>query len=376
MPGRRRRLWFAWLLGAALLLAACGTSGDDGGGSSAGAAANAGWTPQYVNGKLQPLPDGFPDREMSMIVSDNPTSAEAILMRHLLQAAQKISPVPIRGEIREDFEAFGSWEALDYINNAEGGKEGYVQMVFGTPGGLVDLHSAPVTDELGLGKDDLGEIITLENRPYLIVQCADVAWEPTWESLMTQIKNNPGKVRVMGGAPGTNTDLVFAYYIDQLGVGNLYDKADVNLINVGGIAERVTAVAACEGDVTVSTIEAAQPHIQSGRLDVILVTGAEKLKGYENVPLSTEVGITEDPAQSTKQVVVPASVDATHIRWLYELYAKAAADPEYVKARGDIPGVHIGIQDPAGSQQVNDLAFDKFGVLTEKLGINISQLGK
>jgi hypothetical protein len=65
------------------------------------------WEPEFKDGVLQPLPDGFPSEDLTLIVADDATSAEGILMQNLVETAAQYSPVGIRAEAREDFEAFG-----------------------------------------------------------------------------------------------------------------------------------------------------------------------------------------------------------------------------------------------------------------------------
>jgi tripartite-type tricarboxylate transporter receptor subunit TctC len=336
------------------------------------AALAAEWQPEFVDGVLQPLPDGFPNQDITLMVADDATSAEGILMQNLVEAAAKHSPVGIRAEAREDFEAFGSWEALRYITDTEGGSAGYLNLVFGTPGGLVDLHAAPVTKDIGVGLDDLTEVITLEDRRYAVIQCAEVDWEPSWDALVAQIKERPGEIRYMGGGPGAGTDMTFAFYIHTLGIGNLYDKASVNHINVGNTSARALAVAACEGDVTTTTMDLAATHSQAGKVDVILVGGDERVEEFPDVPTAAEVGVPDDPMSSTKQIVVPTGVDPTHVAWLYALWSAVANDPDYQASRRQMQvGTVINILDPEASAALNDASDAKMDDLTRTLGINV-----
>jgi len=332
--------WRVAVVLIALILSACGTQG---GGESDEPATSDGETAACNvetdgDGVLQPLADGFPEREMTIIVADNPTAADAILAQTLAESASKYSPVAIEVEAREDFEAFGSWEAMQFIMDTEGGNEGYLQHVFSAPGVVLDLHGAPIIDELGLSLDDIDEIIALETRPYYVVQSKDVPWEPTWEAFADYARENPGTIRYMGGGPGTNTDLNLAWYLRELDLGDLYDPDYYVHVNVGGIAERVLAVAAGEGDITVSTVDAAQPHFDSGQLELIFITGTQEVPEFPDVPNATDLGIENVPLPgSTKEIVVPSTVDDCHVQWLYELYRTAAEDPEYVETRTAIP---------------------------------------
>lgn len=381
MHDRGRPIAFLAIL-AAMALIGCTTNpgttaGPTGSPTAAGtgtpaspAATQAGpWVPEYVDGVLQPLPDGFPDQEITLMVPDD-SLAEHVLMTDLQAAAREMSPVPIVVETRTDFEAFGTWDALKQFAGTKQADDGYLNIVFSI-GSIADLHTAPVTSELGLTLDNVGEVVQLETRPYVVVQCAEVEWEPTWQALMDQIKSKPGTVRFMGGGPGTGTDMVFAHYINILGVGNLYDKASINHINVGGVADRTTATAACEGDLTVSTLDAAPPHIEGGRLDVILVSGTERLPQYPDAPSRSELGIEQDASSSTKQLVVSGVVPDLHVAWLYELWSKAGASEDYQEARLGTPGTIIQMFDPAKTEETNAAVYALLDKLTRDLGIHI-----
>jgi tripartite-type tricarboxylate transporter receptor subunit TctC len=352
-------------LALALLAAGYGVSGM-------GTATAQDWKPEFVDGKLQPLPDGFPSEDITLIVADSPTSAEGILMQNLVEVAGKYSPVGVRAEAREDFEAFGSWEALRYATDTEGGSEGYLNIVFGTPGGIVDLHAAPVTKDIGVGLDDLVEIITLEDRPYAVIQCSTVDWEPTWDALTAHIKENPGKLRYMGGGPGAGTDMAFAYYIHSLGIGNLYDKASVNHIDVGNTSDRALATAACEGDVTTTTMDLAITHTQSGKVKVLLIGGDKRVDQFADVPTATEAGIPDDPMSSTKQIIVPKTVDPLRVKWLEAFWTAVANDADYQAKRTSVQvGTDIAILDAAASAALNDASNAKMDELTRTLGIKV-----
>ncbi len=337
-----------------------------------GAASAQDWKPEFVDGKLQPLADGFPSEDITLIVADSASSAEGILMQNLVEIAGKYSPVDIKAEAREDFEAFGSWETLKYAADTEGGTDGYINIIFGTPGGLVDLHAAPVKKDVGVGLDDLSEIITLEDRPYAVIQCSTVSWEPTWQALIDHIKANPGKLRYMGGGPGAGTDMTFAYYIHTLGIGNLYDKASVDHIDVGNTSDRALATAACEGDVTTTTMDLALTHTQSGKVKVLLVGQDKRIEQFPDVPTAAEVGIPDDPMSSTKQIIVPKAVSPEHVQWLYALWNAVASDKDYQAKRLQVQvGTEIDIRDPAASAALNDASDKKMDELIKTLGISV-----
>jgi tripartite-type tricarboxylate transporter receptor subunit TctC len=351
-------------IGLALMLA--GATGI----LAAGAALAQDWKPEFKDGKLQPLPDGFPSEDITLIVPDSPSSAEGILMQNLIEAVGRYAPVNVKGEAREDFEAFGSWEALKYLKDTEGGPEGYLNLIFGTPGSLVDLHTAPVTKDIGISLDDLKEVITLEDRRYVVIACATAPFD-SWDGLLEYMKANPGKLRYMGGGAGAGTDMTFAYYIHQLGLGSLYDKAYINHIDVGNTSDRALATAACEGDITTTTMDLAMTHTQSGKVKVILVGGDQPVAQFAGVPTAAEKGIKEDPMSSTKMIAVIKGVDPQRVQWLYALWNAVANDADYQAIRTKVQvGTIVKILDPAASDALNKASDAKMVELTKLLGIN------
>jgi tripartite-type tricarboxylate transporter receptor subunit TctC len=233
-------------------------------------------------------------------------------------------------------------------------------------------HAATVQKDIGVSLDSLAEVITLESRPYALIQCASAPWEPTWQALLDQIKANPGKVRYMGGGPGAGTDVAFAYYLHKLGIGSLYDKSVIDYVDVGNPSSCALATAACEGDITFAPMDLAYTHSQAGKVKVLLIGQDKRIEQFPDVPTAAEVGIPDDPVSSTKQIIVPSAVDPQHVQWLYALWNAVASDPDYQAKRRQIQvGTQIKNLDPAASAALNDATDAKMDELTHLLGINV-----
>jgi hypothetical protein len=189
------------------------------GGMTADAAFAQEWKPEISGGKLQPLPDGFPAGPITVVAAGAEDSVPGLLAQRLFDFSILNSPVKIKLEFRPDFATHGSWEALKHAAEAEGGGEGYMNVIFQSPDDLITLHTGSVTRDIGVGLDDLTEVVTIEDHRFAVIQCKTAGWEPTWEALVRQIKDHPGEVRYAGGAPADRLDLRFAYYMDVAGLG-------------------------------------------------------------------------------------------------------------------------------------------------------------
>ena len=80
-------------------------------------------------GVLQPLESGFPNQPITILVVDDPGSDDSIYASQLQVQLQKRSPVRINVEHRGDFSNFGTWEALAWVIDQEGGMEGYIPLI-------------------------------------------------------------------------------------------------------------------------------------------------------------------------------------------------------------------------------------------------------
>jgi len=351
-----------------LLAATCGGLASD-------AALAQDWEPEFAGGKLQPLPDGFPAGPITVVAAGAEDSAAGVLAQRLFEFSISNSPVKINVEFRPDFATYGSWDALKHAAEAEGGGEGYVNVIFESPDDLITLHTGSVTQDIGVGLDDLTEVVTVEDHRFVVVQCKEAGWEPTWEALVRQIKDHPGEVRYAGGAPGDRLDLTFAYYMDVQGLGGLYDKAAIGHVDAGDVAARTAAVVGCDADITVADMEQLTNLQKAKEVDMILVTGNTRLRGRDNdVPTAADVGMTDDPMSRTMQVVVPASVDPLHVRWLSALWAKTTTWSYFVARRNlDEPDNLSNVLDGEASAAWNDHTDAVIGALTEKLGLGAGQ---
>lgn len=332
------------------------------------------WQPEFVYGTLQPLPDGFPEGPITLVVAGEEGGVPGLLALKLQQYSKLFTPVPVRVEYHTEFEKYGSWEALKYAAATEGGSEGYIGVIFESPDDLIDLHTKPVGAVLGIGLDDLNEVTSIEDHRYAVIQCNDAGWEPTWEALVQQIKDNPGTVRYAGGEPGDRLDLVFAEYMSSAGLGSLYDEGVIAFDNAGDIAARTQAVVGCEADVTVTDMVQLITNKLGEQAAVLLVTGKKKLAKHKNSPTAADVGMADDPMSRTMQIVVPASVDPLHVRWLNTLWTKTGKDSYFKAGRVlDHPVNLSNVLDADASAAWNDAANAKISDLAKKLGIAAEQ---
>jgi tripartite-type tricarboxylate transporter receptor subunit TctC len=342
------------------------------GGLATHAASAQEWEPEFVYGVLQPLPDGFPNGPITLVAAGDETSTAGLFAQRLSEYSTTYRPVDVKVEYRDPGK-FGNWEALKYAAGAEGGLEGYLNVIFASPDDIIGLHTTPVAAEVGIGLDDLAEVVTLESHRYAVIQCKEASWEPTWEALVEEIKKRPGEIRYAGGDPGDRVDLIFASYMQAAGLGSLYDKAAIGHTSVGDVGARTDAVAACEADVTATDMDQLVTQNKGEKVDVVVVTGARKLGKFKTTPAATDAGIADDPMSRSMQVVVPAGVDPLHVKWLNALWTKVGKDSYFKAGRVLDQVVNLAnVLDPEASAALNATADAKVGEVTRALGIDVA----
>ena len=332
------------------------------------------WEPEFNGAILLPLPDGFPSSPLTIVAAGDEKSVAGRLAHQLSNYSSlfRDKSIEVKVEYKPELETLGNWEALKYAAGAEGGDQGYFSVVFATPDDILDLHVNPDAKDIGVGLDDLSEVLSIEDHRYAVVQCKDAGWDPTWEALVQQIKDNPGTVNYAGGEPGDRLDMTFAHYMKDQEIGNLYDGASIKHANTGDVGARTAAVAACEADVTVSDLDQLITKKMGKEVDVILISGNKRVRKYKEAPSSAEAGIVDDPMSRTMQVVVPAGVDPLHVKWLGVLLGKTS-DDSYFKAGRILDQVMnlSNLLDDEESAALNDATDATIGALTQELGISI-----
>ena len=100
---------------------------------------------EFVKGVLQPLADGFPKRNITVVVADDPGSRDGLYSRALQRDLKGISPVPIMVSDEPATGAFGTFFKLNDLKSREGDKEGYYPLCVTIWGAVGDLHVEPIT---------------------------------------------------------------------------------------------------------------------------------------------------------------------------------------------------------------------------------------
>jgi tripartite-type tricarboxylate transporter receptor subunit TctC len=324
----------------------------------------AAWQPVYVDGKLQPLPDGFPNKSLTILNADEPGAPDGIYARHLQEALLKISPVDVEVLDRADFPTYGTWEALKFIDEQPGGPDGYMSVIGTVVGGAQDLLITPVADDLGVSLDSYNYVIATEYAPHVLIQSKTPKWGSTkLEDMVAYVKAHPGEVKYISPGPGSGRTISWLTYAKALG------DLKFNYVVIDGNSKQLATVGSGEGDLALLTADVTLGGFQEGKVDVIMVTGVNPApEPWPSAPIGDTV-IPGDPFGVTRALAVPEDVPDLHRQWLFEFYKAGSTDPDFVKARTAIPGLTIVTLDREQARQRAETGLRAGEPVLEELGL-------
>jgi tripartite-type tricarboxylate transporter receptor subunit TctC len=320
--------------------------------------------PALAQDAKAPLADGFPNQPIVLLVIDEPGSVDSLYASQIAAAASKISPQPIVVEHRIDFTNFGTWEGIAWIKDqGELASEGYITYVLTLPDAMIDMAAIDIESMTGMTTDDLNPVIATERVPFMLIQRSDAPWGDTLQSFVDHAKANPGTVRHITGGPGGGMDAAMRFWLSGLGL-------EVTDVIGGNPSERALAVASGEGDITASPPDVLSPHLQAGKIELIMGAGADTFPApWEAIPTSGSLGLANDPFLQTRTIATSPDVSDEHRQWLYELFSAAAQDPEFVAQRQQITALELVDLDPQESKDLSTLGLDTAVTMFKELGI-------
>ncbi|WP_245185652.1 tripartite tricarboxylate transporter substrate binding protein [Falsiroseomonas frigidaquae] len=143
----------------------------------------------------------------------------------------------------------------------------------------------------------------------------------TLQELVTQAKAQPGRFSYASGGNGASTHLA----------GELLKLvAGIDLVHVPyrGTGPATTDVVAGHVPLMFNGISAARPHVDSGRLRALAVTGPQRAAALPDVPTFAEAGLPDVTASTYWGALAPAGVPAPIVARLSEAFRVAVTHPD------------------------------------------------
>jgi tripartite-type tricarboxylate transporter receptor subunit TctC len=143
----------------------------------------------------------------------------------------------------------------------------------------------------------------------------------TLKEFVDYVKKNPGRISYGSAGQGSLTHLTMELFKQQI------DSFMVH-IPYRGIAPAFTDLMGGQTQAMFPGLAAAVPHIKSGRVRALAVTGLQRHPQYKEIPTLDESGFKGFDAQQWYGVVGPAGIPAPIVKQLNESLAVVLKSPE------------------------------------------------
>jgi tripartite-type tricarboxylate transporter receptor subunit TctC len=130
---------------------------------------------------------------------------------------------------------------------------------------------------------DITPIIQMSQGPLLVVVNPKLPVKTT-KDLIAAAKSKPGQINFASSGQGSTTHMATELFDSMAGI-------KMNHVPYKGTGPALTETLAGQTDVFFSSIATAMPHVQSGKLRAIAVTGAKRVPALADVPTVAESGV-------------------------------------------------------------------------------------
>lgn len=188
--------------------------------------------------------------------------------------------------------------------------------------GYVATHgTTPATRKVNYDAiKDFTPIGMIGATPNVLVVNADVPAK-TIDEFVKYVKANPGKVSYGSAGAGSLTHLTMELFKQETGTAMVH-------IPYRGIAPAITDMVGGQTQAMFPGLAAALPHLRTGRIRALAVTGKQRSPQIKDVPTMEEVGFKGFDAMQWYGTVGPAGMPADIVRRLNETQVAVLKSPD------------------------------------------------
>jgi tripartite-type tricarboxylate transporter receptor subunit TctC len=271
----------------------------------------------------QPLPGDYPSKPIRVVVPSPPGGPPDLIMRML---GPKMSASMGQQLVIDNRPGAGGVVGSNTV--AKSPPDGYTWLFTtashtNTPPFNKNVPFDPVRDfsHVSLVVQNFGQTVVVPaSSPAKSVQ-----------ELIALAKKNPGKLNYASAGVGTASHIPAEVMKSMAGV-------DIVAVQYKGVGEALTDVLAGRMDVFFVGTNVALPHVQSGKLRALALTGAKRWKGMPDVPTMQESGFKGYNIINWFGLWLPANASPALMNRLHAEVVKALADPE-IRQQFDVQGL-------------------------------------
>jgi tripartite-type tricarboxylate transporter receptor subunit TctC len=170
-------------------------------------------------------------------------------------------------------------------------------------------------------QEDLRAVANVLSAPQVIVVREGLPFK-TLAELIAYAKANPGKLTYASSGNGSLQHVTGAMIEQQAGV-------ELTHVPYKGTGPALQDLLGAQVDITFGTPPPYMPHIATGKLRALAVTGKARLPSLPNVPTAAEAGLPKLDASSWFGVYAPAKTPQAVVDKLSSEIAKLMATPQF-----------------------------------------------
>ena len=234
----------------------------------------------------------YPSKTVTMVV---PTAAGGTTDLSARMLAQALGPVLGQTVVVDNKGGGNGNIAASIVKRAEA--DGYTLLMQYSGYHVISPH---ITKQKQWDQGDFQPVANVISAPQIIVVRADLPVK-TLPELIAYAKANPGKLNYASSGNGSLQHVTGAM-LEQQGA--------IKMVHVPykGTGPALQDLLGGQVDLTFGTAPPFMPHIASGKLRVLAVTGKQRLPSLPDVPTTAEAGYPQVDATSWFAVFAPAAV--------------------------------------------------------------------
>ena len=234
----------------------------------------------------------YPSKTVTMVV---PTAAGGTTDLSARMLAQALGPVLGQSVVVDNKGGGNGNIAASIVKRAEA--DGHTLFMQYSGYHVISPH---ITKQKQWEQADFQPVANVISAPQIIVVRADLPVK-TLPELIAYAKANPGKLNYASSGNGSLQHVTGAMLEQQGGIKMVH-------VPYKGTGPALQDLLGGQVDLTFGTAPPFMPHIASGKLRVLAVTGKERLASLPDVPTTAEAGYPKVDATSWFAVFAPAGV--------------------------------------------------------------------
>lgn len=296
----------------------------------------------FFGGPPAQAAENFPEREIRIDIGFPPGSSTELSLRALVDVAQKYSPKPLIIVNKP-----GAAQSIAFSDLVSSKPDGY------TIGVGTDSFRALTRHQLKLSfnPDNAKALLGYARFRHVLFVKGDSPYN-TIEDLLAAGRANAQKIDYGGTGEGTAPDLFGRILFGGANV-------PVTYIPFKGTNELIPAVMGRHVISGINDVSILMAFFKRGELKPLLVFGDERIAELPDVPTTKEKGLGKDSnlmslLNSSICVFVPRDLPADRFKVLYDIFSKAAKDPDF-KRQADVLGLQQRFLEPeAVEKQISE----------------------